>query len=820
MKVDGSLGSLLQGVSQQAARDRLDGQCTLQENISSDPVLGLTRRPPTDLVGFLGSASSVIGWHNFRTRDGRKYLAMYKPGDVDVFDLNADAVTTTVDGDASAYLSSAGSIRCATDAQDHTVVVNTEIDVAMTSSAKTYYNTAGTSAAIFQVLGGADGNKYTIYIDGSPRSYYKPPGGTEADTRLSSTEFIASKLMFGLLNNTGVVSGPAAVGATSGFVSAEAYGTGYCAGWATSQVGDLLLIKRPSAGIFTVSVTDGAGGVNFKACTDTVTDIADLPRTAPHYYAVRIAENTDPEKDLWFKFIAAPYEGTETPTSSGFGLAGYWKEAVSPNTNTAFDQSTMPHKLLYNTVAHTFQFSRESYDPRGVGTGTSNPDPSFVGNKINDVSASFQGRIVFLSGSNVVMSRTNKPTNFWRGSATALADTDPIDINSTVESSQMLACVQHNKDLVIFTRKGQHIVFGRTGLTPSNASLVLTTQFESELQAHPVAAGKNIFFGYNFGRYTGIREFFAEGSTDANDSRPVTEHVNKYLVGKITRLTASANYNIMLSHTDAEQTDVYSYQYIWQDAKKVQSAWSTWKFSKDIVYSFFDEDVIYLVQRVGTDYYLLRCSLEVQSSPSMDYPVFLDQRFDVPGCNTAFVLPYDYLHTEQLVCVQGEGCPTPGLSVSILSVVNVPGTGYVVTLKRDMNGGNVIVGTRYKSRYKPTMPSVKDQNGVVMSTAKVTARSFLVTLYDTGEINGIVRSKYGDGPEVSFNARIVGDVENIVGEQALSDGKFTLPFKQDVKDAEVEFYTDSHLPMTIADIEWVGQYNKRGRRIANSGGKQ
>ena len=810
MKVDGSLGSLLQGVSQQGARDRFDGQCTLQENMTSDAVNGLSRRPPTDLVGYLGSAANVLGWHNFQTRDGNKFLAMFKEGDVDVFDLNATAQSVTVNSDADEYLTGTDNMKCVTDDEDNTVVVNPNVSVAMVSSAPSYQNTAA-GGAIFQVLGGAYGKQYNMFINGVFAGRYTPPNGAAtSDSSYITTTSIAIRLVQALTTAAATTSpdGP----------SSELTSTGACIGWTVVRFDDLIWIQPPTPTIFTVSVADGSGGVNFKACADSVPTIADLPRMAPHLYAVRIAENSDQQKDIWYKFIATGLEAVTTPTPSSFGKSGYWKEAVAPATNTAFDPATMPHKLVY--TAPNFTFSREAYAPRGVGTTVSNPDPSFVGNRINDVSA-FQGRTVFLSGSNVIMSRTNKATNFWQGSGAALVDTDPIDINSTVESSQMLAAVQYNKDLAVFSPKAQFVVFGRTAITPANASLVLTTKFESELQAHPVGAGRNVFFASNFGRYTGVREFFAESTSDANDSRPVTQHANRYLVGKAKLLTASANYEMLLTHTDSVQTDVYAYQYIWADDKKIQSAWSTWKFENNIVYSFFDEDIVYLVQRVGTDHYLLRMPLDVQdSSDDIGYPVYLDQRFDVLNCFTQFALPFSYLATAGLVCVQGANCPTPGLAVNIDSVVNVPGTGYVVTLKKNMLGGDIVVGTRYSSRYMPTMPSVKDQNGVVLGTSKMRARAFLVSLDQTGEINGRVRSKYGDGEEVKFNARVVGDVEDVVGEQPLSDEQFVMPFRQNVNDAEIELYTDSHLPMTLADIEYVGQYSKRGRRIANQGGKQ
>lgn len=165
MKVDGSLKSLLQGVSQQPPRDRLAGQATLQENMSSDPVQGLTRRPPTDLVGRLGTATNVLGWHNFNTRDGNQYLAWFHDGTVQVFDLNANLQTTTLGTGASAYLAS-GSMRCYTNEDDETVVVNRDKTVVMLSDTPNYLNTGSTGAAIVQILGGQYGKTYRISING------------------------------------------------------------------------------------------------------------------------------------------------------------------------------------------------------------------------------------------------------------------------------------------------------------------------------------------------------------------------------------------------------------------------------------------------------------------------------------------------------------------------------------------------------------------------------------------------------------------------------------------------------------------------------
>jgi NCAIR mutase (PurE)-related protein len=791
-KVDGSVKSLLQGVSQQPPRDRLPGQATLQENMSSDPITGLTRRPATDLVNKLLTSADIRGWHDFDTKDGNRFIAAFYSNTVKVYDLNGTEKTVTVDSNAQAYISLAGDLRFNTIEND-TYVVNRSKTVSMLTAQRVYYNNTNRQVFIIQVLGGQYGRLYNVKINGTEyASFQVANGSTATDIEQTRTKYIANQLYSDL-------------------------STALSASWSVTLKDDIIVISTVSTADFTITVNDDYGNTNIKACGITVARTEDLPRMAPHNYVVRVAEKTDPETDLWFRFIVEGYEDDWTLTNSltRFGQEGYWQETVAPLTDISLDAASMPHVLSYDAATGTFHFMRNIWADRAVGTTTSNPDPSFIGARITDV-ATFQGRLVFTSGPNVIMSRTDREEDFWFGSAAEQAESDPIDVRSKVEASTMQSIIQHNRDLVIFSNKGQFIVYGRTKITPANAALVLSSAFEAELRAKPVAAGRNVFFATNFGSYTGIREFYVESGTDINDSRAITQHVKKYIEGRVTKLISSSNYDTLLVQTDADEGVVYWYQYIWNNEEKVQSSWSKLIFSGPVVYMFFDEETVYFITKNGDDYYLTRMSLDVQASLDVGYHVHLDNRFDVFEVSTGFVLPYQYLKDTTLVAVQATACPTPGLTVPISSIVNVPGTGWVATLGADMFGGDIVVGSAFTSKYVPTMPQVKDQDGVKVGTGNLVISKFKIALNKTGEIIGQLLSKFGNGPEIRFNGRIVGNINNVVGEQPLSDDTFTLPFGQKADLAEIQLSTSSHLPMTLLDIEWEGQYTKRGKRISTS----
>lgn len=817
MKVDGALKSLLQGVSQQPPRDRLPGQGTEQINLRSDPVLGLTRRPPTDMVGSLGSSTNVRGWHNFQTKDGNKYLAKISDGAVRITDLNGVQKTVTMTPDAAAYFSPTALFNFAT-IDNTTYVTNRLVVPAMLPDTMSYYNAGVNSpAGIVQVLGGQYGREYVVKLDGVEVVRFRTVDGSVAThAQYVRTTYIAEVIEYLMLNAFDGVGPPPGTDFQNDGGSPYYYGTGAFANganWAVSRKEDMILIKRISNTTkFTLGASDDAGNVNLKAMTDQVPDTSDLPRYAPQGYVVRVATETDPEEDLWLHFNVEK-EGATLGT--GFGEQGFWQETVAPNIPYKFDLATMPHLIEYNQTTTAFTVKRGEWKDRQVGTLVTNPDPSFIGNQINDVS-SFQGRLIFLAGGSVIGSRTNRYDDFWIGSASAITDSDPIDISSTaVEASIMLAAVPHNRDLTVHSPNGQFVVFGRTAITPANAALVLTTAFEADLFAKPAPAGRNIFFAHSYGRFVGIREFYTEGGTDINDTRPITQHVNSYIVGNVRKLTSSSNYDFLIVQTDTDLRTVYVYKYIWSDNEKVQASWSKWVYTDTVLYTFFDSSVLYVcVSRDGTQY-LLRQPLDVQNTAGLTFPTFLDHRFSVSGVNTTFITPlFGAYAGRDLIAVQGAGCPNPGMQVPILSINQ--GTG-LVTLKYDMGGGDIEVGIPYRSSYRPTMPFIKDGDGVVIASAKLIVKNFIITLQQTGEIIGRLLSKHGNGPEVKFQGRIVSDVNNVVGSVALSDDKFYMPFRDSTQRADIELFTDSYLPMTLLDIEWAGQYKKSGRRITTGG---
>lgn len=812
MKADGSLKSLLQGVSQQPTRDRLPGQCTEQINMSSDPVQGLCRRPGDDLVARL-SNQTALHWFDLITPDGQRFLGKVIAGSVEMYDLNG-VQYPVINNSSAAYWGAVGSNWRTVTIKDRTFIANTNVTVRMRSDLPIYANAGQGSSwrpmSIVQFLGGLYGRVYRVYFDGTEVAAYQTPDGSQAEhSQYVGAEYLA-KVMRWLLENPAGTSPPSWI-YVAGNAGVITHTGDMAAGFSFRRAGDILCIRRDNQTTFDLTASDDAGLTTMKAMVDTVPDIADLPRFAPHKYVVRVAQEADPNEDLWMEFRV---ENSVTP-NVGFGRQGAWYEAVAPGVRLGFNKATMPKIMTFNGT--TFTITENSWADRSTGTDTTNPIPSFVDGKIRDLGM-FQGRLVVLSSNSVVTTRAKDQLNFWMGSASAIKETDPLDISSQAAYADVLRwIVPHNKDLVIFSERGQFIMFGRTAATPSNAALVLTTSFEADLGARPVPSGRNVFFATQFGQYSGIREFYTEGGSDINDTRPITQHIKKYLKGSVRHMSSTSSYDKLFVHTTDDPRTIFVYEYIWADQEKVQSSWSKWKFNADVVHSFFDFEQVYWIRRRASGYYFLgRMSLDMPEEPAAGYHLHLGERWDVAGVQTQFILPLWFIGTEELIIVQGEGCPNPGMPVDILSIEEVGpenGESWVVTLRHNMNNGSIIGGSVYQSEYWPSMPRLRDQANDVMSNGRLMINQFIVQTEKSVHLVAQKMAKWGNGPEVPFFGYAVHSPSMIIGTPPIDDHQYRVPFKEKSDNAELRLFTSRQWPLSMSEIEYEGTVNKRGKRI-------
>lgn len=283
---NGTIGQLIQGVSQQHPKDRADGQLGAQVNCMSDVVAGLRRRPGlvnlaelTDIdVDFTLDDTTAI--YSYDRGDGlEKYIVLVDfDGNIKVYNAATGAAVVVANSEAS-YVATTNPLQ---DLRFHTIgdttfLLNTTKEVAMSTST----NPAKLYEALIVMKKANYGRTYDITIDNGIRATYTTPAtvtvsSTQADKTLSlQTETVLQALYVQLVS-----WGGASV---------------------VTRAGDTIYIEM--AANFDIATTDGNHGADLYAVRDSVTAWEDLPRIASHGYRVEITGNDDTDiNNFWVQF--------------------------------------------------------------------------------------------------------------------------------------------------------------------------------------------------------------------------------------------------------------------------------------------------------------------------------------------------------------------------------------------------------------------------------------------------------------------------------------------------------------------------------------
>ena len=267
----------------------------------------------------------------------------------------------------------------------------------------------------------------------------------------------------------------------------------------------------------------------------------------------------------------------------------------------------MPHTLRQDpdqVGSLRFSFDVGAWDDRVAGDEDTNPVPSFVGQSINDIFF-HRNRLGIIAGENVIFSEASGYFNFFRTTVRALLDSAPIDVAvSQNEVSILKAAIPIQDNLLLFSELNQFTLSAAQLLTPTEVTIDQSTKFECDLEATPVGAGNSVFFATKSGGFAGVREYYTNNETEIKDATLITSHVPQYLAGNVRKMAASSNENILICLTNGDKKEAYIYNWYDQSNERLQSAWSKWKFNKEIEDVSFNNAALYLVFNDGSFEYL------------------------------------------------------------------------------------------------------------------------------------------------------------------------------------------------------------------------
>jgi hypothetical protein len=256
----------------------------------------------------------------------------------------------------------------------------------------------------------------------------------------------------------------------------------------------------------------------------------------------------------------------------------------------------MPHSLVRQADG-SFHFLRNYWNPRTVGTALSNPNPSFVGKTLNDMFM-YRSRLGFLADENIILSENSEFFNFFRTEMSTLLDSDPIDVSSSHSKITVFNnAVPFSERLVLFSDEAQFYMTASDILTPKTASIQQTTEFSVDKNTKPIVVGKNIFFPFKRGEFSGVMEYFITQDTLEFNGIDITSPIPAYIEGRISKIVSSNNEQIVAITTEDTVNTLIISKCFTTEEQKLQSSCSKWELGsgEKIIGMEFVDNYLYLV---------------------------------------------------------------------------------------------------------------------------------------------------------------------------------------------------------------------------------
>jgi len=810
-----AIPTLLRGISQSSDALKQPDHADIQDNADSNPVLGLTKRSGFQFVTAL--QSSTLGNVHIQTinRDANeRYVAIFSNGNVRVFELDGTELTVNKpDGTAYLNTSTPRSVMKTVTIADFTFVVNTSITAAMDS---TLSGGTGTKAIIF-INQATASTTYSVTIDGVTVT-----DNTQTDSTLS-TDTIAADLKSGL--DAGLT------------------------GFTIARNGPVLYVRKNDNSNFSIDGSDTQGDTKMTIIKDSVQRFTDLPTVSPDGYVVEIKGDDDTNFDNYYvKFVT---------NNGGAFEEGQWEETVEAGIPFKFDYATMPHVLIRQADGN-FRFARVDGDTytaggqsftlpkwgeRTVGDVISAPDPSFIGNKINNVFF-FRNRLGFLAGDNVVLSRVSEFFNFFPETVVSVLDNEPIDVAASHTKVAILkSAVTMGEKLILFSEQTQFVLTSSAdNLTPKTANVIVVTEFESSAAAQPVGSGSSIYFLTQKGSFAGIREYILQGESQIRDAANVTIHVPRLIPSNVFKMAVSTNQDILVVLGSDNANKLYVYRWLYGDGgQKALSAWFT--------YSINTNRSILNVDFIGTDLFVVieeankvtleKIPFETEfREPNASFEYHLDHKVTEAttgvsvsyssgtGLST-FTVPYRlranmnivgrYLGSgETSTFVDAQGNTKTLTSGQVLSTSNaINGSTSTITAIGDYRNSKFIIGEPYEMHYRFSKQRLTEQGAGSPEYvgARLQLHHFYIKYEDAGFFKVEVTPENRDTSLHKFTGRLLGAASAAIGQINLDTGTFKVPIMSKSDRVDIDIKNDTFLPTRLASAEYEGTFHIRSRRI-------
>lgn len=778
---EGSYDSILQGVSQQIPRMRLPGQVSAQVNMLSDPVTNARRRPGAEwkfshaLPG--ASTDSIKAWVT----------------DIGGFQITAIVCTNT------------GTV----------LILNNQYELLATLQSD--YLKAPT---VRNIKGSTVGNELFLLND-----TIKPVLGPPLVDVIPPSRRGFGFVVAGAFQKTYTVTVETNLGAKTAAYTVPSVSSPDAATAALPEnIANSLVSRLNTAGIATIGVSAvREGPYIYFSGTESVTSLVVSSDAGATYVTPSGASKVRVESNLPAR-LPAVANGYIVAVGSQKVLTYYQYDSatVSWLECGAYDSpseiTSVPVGIKYNTETSTWEINAAPFEGRLAGDDETNPVPAFTENGITGM-GSYQGRLVLLCGSQVILSSSKVPRRFLRSTVTSLLDEDAIAVGSSANSSANYEyAVPFQKDLLLFSARYQALVPGsNVAITPRTATVLVTSTFSADMNSEPLPIGRTLLFPSPLSSdFFGVLEMISSQYTDSQYvSNQATSHLPKYMAGNCRFSASSSVASMVVLGQSRDKQGVIVYQYTWSGDEKVQQAWHRWQFAYPVATVFFIGEAVNFLfvqngQIVGAtvDPKIGVLSFASTRRPYLDFYTeveVVDRQFQLP----AWMLAFDPDIGSKVKLSQSEGS-LAGETVGIEDIDVLTGMGTTV---RSFRNGKVSIGVPYRSLISPTPPQMQDRNGQKIDSNKLTVLRFGVNTQNSSEFQVVVADDTAlDGTQTQGTLRWCSTELDLGQGRFAEHARAIIPARTDAESTTLQLYTDELGELNVVGIDYVCRYNQKIRR--------
>ena len=828
--VSQSVPSFKGGVSQQPDIIRFPDQVTELVNGFPNEVEGLQKRPPTISVGRLGEHvdSSKKKYHVINRDESERYILQLGSGEYQVYDLNGVAKECKFENEeAKQYIVASNpkeSLKAVTVA-DYTFVLNIEKEVGAVEGRS---DAGWSNTALVYIKNAQYAKTYAIYINGEYICGVITPDGGEAKQAVQTTTAFIARALYALLttgkkpdgNDPDVggtydsllnqVGGRSSMGYSRSTVDISKY---QCA-----LIGDSMITIRPKTGDTppNILVKDGFGNQNAIAYMGKVTAVNKLPPLAPNGYIMQISgEKNSEDDDFYVKWD---------------DLHKVWKETIAPSIPYKINPKNMPHAIVRESDG-SFTLKKLPWVDRGAGNEDTNPDPSFIGRKINDIFF-YRNRLGVISDESIILSSTNDFFNFWFKSSAAIADTDPIDVSvSSNKVATLTHAVPFARELMLFSREGQFVLSSDGVMTPKSVKCDQITNFDYNPMVQPISVGPSIFFVNDRVNHSSLMRYYSlQDVADLKDAEDVSAHIPTYIPRGITRLSGNTTENVVTLVNTNNPNTVYCYKFILQNGVSEQQAWFKWTFGykgTEVVLAEFIDSTIYLLINSPNGLFLDKAQLTGNALDFEDEPVrlFMDRKVKYTIPSTAKYSDFNDYTELSLKDIYKYVPKNTGEYVmylvnkdGYLTEINEWDDNGVFRINGDHRGNEAFVGMSYYSYTELSKQNIKratDNGGVVSEDeGRLQLRYYWFNYSNSGvfdcHVDNDVKNKHF---RYRFTGKILGESRTKLGVNNVFTGKYKFPVQDNNSEVVISLSSNNPQPLNIISGGWEGLYIRRNSAV-------